>query len=477
MLTMTLSEIAGVIGARVAGNAGDNEKITINSVSTDTRSIKPGQLFFALKGERHDAHRFAADAAASGAAALVLNRMVEGIPAQTPVLLVEDTLAALQDLARYNLERCRKRYPQRGISPVVIGITGSNGKTTTKDMVYTILKNQFKTLKNEGNFNNEIGLPLTLLRLDEGYQAVVLEMGMRGPGDIDTLCRIAPPEGAVITTIGETHLELLGSVDNIARAKGEILDHISPEGFAVINAESPFAAREAERCRGRVLFFGGASTLDIWYDNLKSESRGSRFRVNTPEGDAEIYLPLPGRHNVLNALAAIGVGIGLGLDLKKIVAGLEKVRPSAMRLEIAEIKPSKKGFPCITVIDDTYNANPASTKAALEVLMNVARGRRAVAVLGSMFELGPREEAGHYEVGEAAAKLGVDCLVAVGELARKTAVGAREGGLSPEKVFWCKNNDEALKVLDEVLVDGDVILVKGSRGMKMEQVVWHFKKW
>lgn len=472
MITVNLEEVAGAVGARIIQG---NEKTVVSSVSIDTRTIKPGELFFALRGERHDAHRFAADAAAAGAAALVLSEMVEGIPVDVPVLLVRDTLAAFQDLARYNLERCREQHPQGKKFPRVVGITGSNGKTTTKDMVYALLKGEFKTLKNEGNYNNEVGLPLTLFQLDESYQAVVLEMGMRGLGDIDALCKIAPPEGAVITTIGETHLELLGSVDNIARAKGEILEHISPEGFALINAESSFAVREARRCRGRVLFFGPRSeglAPDIWYSDLKSKSRGSRFTAHTPVGGAEIFLPVPGRHNVMNALAAVGVGICMGLDIEKIAARLEKIRLPTMRLEIIDIKPVK-GHPRITVINDAYNANPASTKAALEVLMDLARHGRAVAVLGSMFELGSRAQAGHYEVGETAAKMEVDYLVAVGELARNVALGAREGGMDPERIAWCKDNGEAVRVLDEVLADGDVVLVKGSRGMKMEQVVEH----
>lgn len=456
MKPLTLREIAAVTGGEII--QGDPGTV-INSVSTDSRKIKKGDLFFALSGERYDAHSFLAQAAASGAGGLVVSRRVD-LPSGVPVLMVGDTLAALQALAASNRERC-------GVP--VVGITGSTGKTTTKDMVACVLSTRLRTLKTSGNYNNEIGLPLTLLAMDESFEVAVVEMAMRGPGEIDALCRIARPDGAVITNIGETHLELLGTVSNIAAAKGEILDHIPPGGFALLNAESPFIRREAGRCRGKVIFFGIEEPADIRGENIRPDGEGSRFDAVVKGERYEFFLPVPGRHNVMNALAAVGVGLEMGLTAEEIAKGLATVALTGMRLEISEAGGLK-------VINDAYNASPASTKAALQVLAGTAGGRRKVAVLGNMLELGPRAAAGHREVGETAAGLGVDYLVAVGDLAAGIAEGAAGAGLAAERIFHCANNEGAMKVLDELLQVDDVVLVKGSRGMRMEQIVQHLLK-
>lgn len=456
MKPITLSEIAQSTGGEII--QGD-PLVIISSVSTDTRKIKKGDLFFALSGERYDAHNFLAQAAVAGAGGLVVSRPVE-FPPGIPVLMVGDTLGALQALAASNRERC-------GVT--VVGITGSTGKTTTKDMVARVLNTHLRTLKTMGNFNNEIGLPLTLLDMDETFDAAVVEMAMRGPGEIDALCRIAGPKAAVITNIGETHLELLGTVSNIAAAKGEILEHIPPEGFALLNAESPFIRREAARCRGKVIFFGIEQPADIMAENIRPEGGGSRFNAVVDGESHEFILPVPGRHNVMNALAAIGVGKEMGLSAEEIAEGLAAVALTGMRLEIIEAGGLK-------IINDAYNASPASTKAALQVLTELAGGRRAVAVLGNMLELGTWSAEGHREVGETAARLGLDYLVAVGDLAAGIAEGAAGAGLPGERVFRCTDNVGAEKVLDGMLLDGDVVLIKGSRGMKMEQIVQHLLK-
>lgn len=451
MKPITFGDIAEVTGGEILQ---DDPLALFSAVSTDTRTIKRGDLFFALQGERHDAHDFLERAAAAGAGGLVVHRKTD-LPPLLPVLLVNDTLSAMQALAASNRAGCRA---------FLVAVTGSTGKTTTKDIIASVLGTRLRTLKTTGNYNNEIGLPLTLLELEEQCEAAVVEMAMRGPGEIDALCRIARPDSAVITNIGETHLELLGTVSDIAAAKGEILEHVPPRGFALLNAESPFIHREAARCKGRVIFFGSDQNGGIRAENIRLEGGGSRFDAVAGAWRRTFTLPVPGRHNVMNALAAIGVGRELGLRDEEIAAGLAAAALTGMRLEIIETGRLK-------IINDAYNASPASVKAALQTLIELAGKRRTVALLGNMLELGPRAASGHREVGETAAGLGLDCLVAVGDLAADIAEGAVGAGLAAQKVFRCDDNQEAISILENLLQSGDVVLVKGSRGMRMEQIV------
>ena len=446
MKKLTVQQIAAAVGGKLTqGNSG----VTIKNVCTDTRRLKPGDLFVALAGERFDGHNYVKQAAEAGAAALMLAKSTPDLPPDIPVVMVPHTLTAMQKLAKYN--RSRFDIP-------VIGITGSNGKTTTKDLVAAVMSSRFSVLKTKGNFNNEIGLPLTLLELDDRYNAVVVEMGMRGRGQIDALCLIAGINAAVITNIGEAHLELLGSVENIAQAKGEILEHVSADGFAVIPAAEP-ALAQAHRCRGRVITFGVNCPADYTAADIEIKSRTTKFTAVTPVGKITVELPLAGRHNIANALAALAVGVNCGLSLEEAAEGLKAVEITGMRLQVVETGS-------ITIINDTYNANPDSTKAALETLQDMAGGRRQVAVLGSMFELGPREEKGHYEAGLAAAN--VDLLVAVGELAEKIAEGGRAAGV--KHVQWFDGKTAAIEYLKKSLRPHDIVLIKGSRGMKMEEI-------
>jgi len=451
MKPITLIEIARVTGGEII--QGDPE-VVLTRVSTDTRKIKPGDLFLALKGERYDAHQFLEQAVCAGAGGLVIDQTVD-IPAGIPVIKVGNTLDALQALASSNRERC-------GVP--LIGVTGSNGKTTTKDMIASVLSTRLRVLKTRGNLNNEIGLPLTLLAMDADCEAAVVEMGMRGPGEIAALCRIARPTGAVITNIGEAHLEMLGTVSNIASAKGEILEYIPPEGFAVLSAGSPYIQREAGRCRGKVIFFGIDQPCDIVAENIKCGGGGNYFSVVMAGGKWDFFLPVPGRHNVLNALAAIAVGREFGLSMEEIAGGLAAVTLTGMRQEIVDAGN-------VRIINDAYNASPASVKAALQVLKEVAGGRRLVAVLGNMLELGRRAAEGHREVGIAVAEMGIDCLVVVGDLAAVIADGAAGAGLPVKNIYRCAGNRQAMEVLDSIVREGDVVLVKGSRGMQMEQIV------
>lgn len=451
MIPVTLAEIAAAIaGEIVQGEPG----LTIRQVATDSRKIKPGDLFIALAGERYDGHQFLEQAVAAGAGALVVNRVVRPA-AGVAVLKVADTLAALQALAAANRER--RQLP-------LIGVTGSNGKTTVKDMIASILGQRWHTVKTPGNFNNEIGLPLTLLRIGPATEAAVVEMGMRGPGQISALCRLARPTGAVITNIGEAHLALLGNVSNIAAAKGEILEYIPAEGFAVLHAESPFMRREASRCRGKVIFFGLDRTSEFTAKDIIAENGGNRFTAVIEGDEWDMFLPLPGRHNVLNALAALAVARECGFSVPAAAAGLQAMELTGMRLEMI----SAGG---IKVINDTYNASPASTGAALQTLKEVAGGRRAAAVLGDMLELGEGAARGHTAVGALAADLGLDYLVTVGALAAGIADGAAQAGMPACRIHRCADNQAAANLLDSVLQEGDVVLVKGSRGMHMEQIV------
>ncbi len=453
MYTLDATQIAEAMSARLISPGGRNE---FSNVCTDSRAVKDGDLFFALRGERFNGHDFVCAALDSGARGLVLDRELEGLPPDTAVFLVEDTLVALQDLARYN---------RRLAAVPVVGVTGSSGKTSTKDLIHSVLSTRLNTLKTEGNLNNEVGLPLTLLRLNREHRAAVVEMAMRGRGEIDLLGRIALPGGAVITNIGEAHLELLGSVDNIARAKGEILEHVPAGGFAVLHGESPYIRREALRCKGRVIFFGLDPGLDIYARDIIPVEGGNRFTAVFRGREEEFFTPLPGRHNVVNSLAAIAVGLELELDPALIRDGLSSVILTAMRLEIINLNGVK-------IINDAYNANPASTKAAVQVLVETAGERcRKIAVLGDMLELGDKSRSAHREVGRAVLGAGVELLAAVGEQARFIGLGAREAGLPAGQILYFRTAQEAARKLKSIMVPGDVVLVKGSRGMKMEEFI------
>lgn len=452
MRKIKAAEISQAIGADFLQGNPEN---LYKGISIDSRHIENGQLFFAIRGNNYDAHDFAVQAVSEGASGLVLERIVPDLPSGVDVFLAPDTLAALQSLARHN--RSAFNIP-------VIAVTGSAGKTTTKDLMAGVLSVKFNTLKTTGNQNNEIGLPLTLLSLNESHEALVVEMAMRGLGEIDFLCRLALPNAAIITNIGEAHLELLGSVERIAQAKGELLEHIPASGFAVLNAQSPYIYKQVARCPGKVIFFGTASNLDIYARDIRISNEGSAFTVEAEGRSFNIFLPLPGLHNILNALSVIGAALELGFTAGEITEGLAKITLSGSRLEIIDLKG-------VTVINDTYNANPSSVKAALEALAEVADNKRKIAVLGDMLELGEKADLFHNQLGESIASTGVDYLITVGQLARQIALGAIQSGMSGSHVFICDSNDESIEKLEKLLNADDVVLVKGSRGMRMEEII------
>jgi UDP-N-acetylmuramoyl-tripeptide--D-alanyl-D-alanine ligase len=463
MIAITAGEAAKAVNGELL--AGSPETV-LTGVTTDSRRIQPGDLFIALPGERFDGHDFAAKAAAWGAAGVVVSRPLTLFQDDKVVILVPDTVEALQNLARYH--RGLVRIP-------VIGVTGSIGKTTTKDMIAAVLEEKGRTLKTSGNYNNEIGLPLTLLDLAPDHQAAVIEMGMRGLGEIDFLCRIAVPTLGVITNIDLVHIERLGSLENIARAKGELLDFLGAGGTAVLNGDDPQLRRLGANFHGRVIYYGLNDDADVTADCISLEPDSSRFTVRVKGGLAasgqqsglaalEIILPVPGRHNVLNALAAVAVGAALALDADMIRRGLERLELTRMRLEAV------RGYRNSFLLNDTYNASPASMMAALEVLIGRKGNGAAIAVLGNMLELGDWAVSAHNRVGRAVAELGVDYLIVVGDLAVHIARGAAEAGMDRSRIWECGSNQMAVDLVKEIVNPGDSILIKGSRGMKMEEI-------
>jgi len=467
MLDYPLDLMARVLDARVRGKG----KGTVARVSTDSRTVQAGDLFFALSGERFDAHQFVADALKKGAVGAVVagGKAPREAAAAGTLLEVKDPLLALGQLGAWH----RNRY-----NPRVVAVTGSVGKTTTKDLIASVLSRQWTTLKSPGNLNAEIGLPLTLLEIRPEHEAVVVEMAMRGTGQIRYLARLARPEVAAITNIGLSHLEVLGSQDAIAAAKAELLDFLPGGGAAVLHGGDKYAGMLKARLRPdvRLLTFGvderetisgkylGGETMRM---GDKGQVLGTRFVLATAGGRTvdRAWIPLLGKHNVLNALAAAAVGDALGISWPRIKRGLAAAEISSMRMAV---HPLSDGA---TILDDAYNASsPEAMLGALQVL-NDYPGIRKIAVLGNMLELGPASEKAHRQVGEALAGMKLHHLITVGDLAALIGRTAREGGLPADRIVECVSNDEALAELARRRRAGDVVLVKGSRGMAMEAVV------
>ena len=446
MAEFSLQEVLASTG----GTASSNRNISFGGVSTDTRTIQPGSLFIALVGENFDGHDYLESAVAKGATGVVVSCSDGFFPDNVVVVLVRDTRRAFQDIARH--------YRQRFSIPV-IAITGSNGKTTTKDMTAAVLSSKLQTLKTEANFNNEIGLPQTLLRLDSSHQVAVVEMGMRGKGEISELAAIALPSIGVITTVGETHVELLGSVEAIAAAKAELVEAIAPAGTIILNGDNPQVRAMAGKTCAKVVFFG-LENADVYATNIKTTEEGLTFECCWPHTCFTVKMAAFGRHNVYNALAAIAIGRELGLTPGDICQGLLTFAPDAMRLHVQTINKYR-------VINDTYNASPLSMTASLDALKDIADGR-TIAVLGDMLELGSIGVAAHRQVGEKLIENQIDFVVTVGELAKHIAFTVSDAGRYAKS---CTDHESARQVLKLLLQPGDTVLLKGSRGMKMEQLL------
>lgn len=439
--------IAAVCGELVKGKL-DTE---VSGISTDTRTTRPGDLFFALIGENSDGHEFAAAAVEKGAAGVVVSRDID---VEGTVIRVPDTLVALGDLAAWY----RRQFNVRAV-----GITGSVGKTSVKEMIAAVLSRRFNVLKNAGNFNNEIGVPLTVFQLEAEHDILVQEMAMRLPGEIAELAEIVRPDIGVITNIGISHIERLGSRDAIAAAKSELLEALPMEGIAILNADDPYFEYLSGKVSCDVTSYG-VKTGDIRAENVELDADGRpRFTVVVGEAGFDVALPVIGEHNVSNALAAVAVGLCFGVSKDEIVNALESLSSTEKRANIIESRGSYK------IIDDSYNASPASMTGALKTLA-VMEGKRKIAVLGDMKELGDHAEAAHAEVGEIAAESGLFMIVTIGELALNISSGARSAGFTGD-ILEYNSSDEAAAGLKDIIKAGDVVLVKASRSMATEKIV------
>jgi len=448
MATFTVSEVCVATKGKIRGSAHE-EKFT--GICTDTRITKPGDLFIPLIGENFDGHDFIDQAVKNGALGIIVSRPDVIVSANIMVILVADTLLALQDLARFHRQR---------FSIPIVAITGSNGKTTTKDMTAAVLASRFNVLKTEANYNNEIGLPLTLLQLTPQHEVAVVEMGMRGKGQIHHLANIALPTVAVITNVGETHIELLGSIEEIATAKAELLQFIPKNGLTILNGDDHYVTEMTKQVNSRLILFG-VEHGDIRADHIQTGAQGMHFTCHCPQGNCLVHIPTVGKHNVYNALAAISVGLEVGLSFEEIYSGLSKFTASPMRLHIETMGD-------YIVINDAYNASPMSMSAAIDTLVEVAKDR-TVAVLGDMLELGHIKVEAHRQIGEKLAMCHVDIVVTVGELAHHIAKAASDHGI--HTAISCDSHDAASIALKKMIRPGDTILIKGSRGMKMENMV------
>lgn len=462
MLTLSVDTLVEVTGGVLLDGPGDT---VVNGIAIDSRDVGPGAAFVAFMGENTDGHRHLGDALSRGARALLVTRdddEVRGAFAasarpETALVLVEDALAAVEALASWH--RDRLRIP-------VIGVTGSTGKTTTKDFVRSVLATRMRVVATTGNRNNELGVPLTIMDAGMDTDVLVVEMAMRGTGQIAHLCRIARPTAGLVTNVGVSHMEVLGSQEAIASAKGELVMAIPTDGRVFLNGDDAFLEAMARDAEAPVTRYGLGEHADITATDIESTSTGApAFTLVTPEGCAAVTLPVPGRHNVYNALAAAAVGRDLGLSLEDIVRGLEGATFSKWRMETFV---SASG---VTIINDAYNANPTSMKAAIAALEDVPTTGRRIAVLGDMAELGSLTELAHFELGELVASSSVDVLVAVGTLGARIGDGARAAGMAAEDIRPCIDAIEASEVLDDLVEAGDTVLVKASRVLGLETVV------
>ncbi len=437
-------------GALVAGDLG----IPVTGVSIDSRTLGVGEAFFAIRGHRLDGHGFLADATARGAACLVVHALPDDIPANVPLVLVEETTRALGRLAAWH--RGRFAIP-------VIAITGSNGKTTTKELAAGVLATRWRVLKPERSFNNQWGLPLTLLQLGPDHQAAVLEIGSNAPGEVAALAALAAPSVAVVTTVAAVHTEFLGSLEGVREEKAGLVRALGADGIAVLNADDARVAGMARDTRARIVTYGRAATAHVRaLDDVVDDEAGLRFTLESGGERQAITLALAGRHNVTNALAAAAAGVALGLPLADVARGLAAVGPVAGRGVWRQAG-------AVTLLDDTYNASPGSVRAALDTLAAHRRGRRAVVVLGDMLELGAITDDAHREVGRLVAALPADEFVGVGRAMQAAVEAARDAGLAEARHLT--TFEDTVAHLLKRLTAGDVVLVKGSRGMRMERVV------
>ena len=455
MNKLSIFQIAEFASASVSGGNGN---VSIDKISTDSRTLKHGELFVALRGENFDGHKFVEAAVKTGAVGAIVDLGWKGkVPDNFTVIRVEDTLQAYQTVAA----NYRKSLPIR-----VLAITGSNGKTSTKDFAAAVLGRRFRVTKTQGNFNNHVGLPRTMLEATSQDEVAVWEIGMNHPGEVAALAKIAAPDAALITNIGIAHIEFMGSREAIAAEKGALAEAIGPQGSIILNADDPFSKNIAARTHAKVIF-AGTTAGTIRAGEITQSAHGSDFTILEGAHRCRAQLPVPGLHMVQNAMLAVAAGRLFGLSLEEAAAGLVAAPLAKARLQIRQIGG-------VQFIDDSYNANPDSMKAALRTLVELDADGKRIAVLGEMRELGKESARGHREVGETAAELGVDQLIAIGDMGAAIAEAAQQAGL--EKTAAVGSISEAAEMLTEITAPGDLVLIKGSRTARTERVLEEFAK-
>src|SRR5436189_1918602 len=453
MNPLPISQIAKLGGASLSSGDGS---VLIDKLSTDSRTLKPGELFVALRGENFDGHNFVQAAAKSSAAGAIVDSNWKGkVPEAFALIRTKDTLQAYQELAA----NYRKLLTLK-----VVAITGSNGKTSTKDFTASVLGRRFRVTKTEGNFNNHVGLPRTILEATSRDEVAIWEIGMNHPGEVAALAELAGPDVAIITNIGVAHIEFMGSREAIATEKGALVEAVGAEGTVILNGDDPFTNSIAGRARAKVIL-AGTTTGTIRAGEISQTENGTDFTILEGAHRCRAQLPVPGLHMVQNALLAVAVGRVFGLSLEDCAAGLVAAPLARARLQIRQIHG-------VQFIDDSYNANPDSMKAALRTLVELDTDGKRIAVLGEMKELGSESEHGHREVGETAATLEVDHLIAIGSVAAAIASAAERAGLRNSRTV--NSPAEAAEILAQIAEPGDLVLIKGSRAARTERVMEEF---
>jgi UDP-N-acetylmuramoyl-tripeptide--D-alanyl-D-alanine ligase len=454
MNPLPLSQIAQFTGGSLSSGDGS---VVIDKISTDSRTIKRGELFVALRGENFDGHNFIEDVTATAAAGAIVDSNWKGkVPQNFALIRANDTLQAYQQLAANYRKSLRLR---------VVAITGSNGKTSTKDFAAAVLARRFRVAKTQGNFNNHVGLPRTILEATSRDEVAVWEIGMNHPGEIGALAKVAAPDVAIITNIGVAHIEFMGSRERIAKEKGALAEAVGAEGTVILNADDPFMKGIATGTRGKVIL-AGTTAGTIRASEINQSGSGTDFTILEGAHRCRAQLPVPGLPMVQNALLAIAAGRVFGLSLEECAAGLVAAPLTKARLQVKEVRG-------VQFLDDSYNANPDSMKAALRTLVELDAEGQRIAVLGEMRELGDESEPGHREVGETAAALKVDHLIAIGNVAETIAEAAKRAGLKNSSIV--ASTAEAAELLAKIAAPGDLVLIKGSRLARTEQVIEAFR--
>lgn len=456
MAMFTDEEVVLATGARILQQG--RRDMLYRNVTTDTRTVGEDDLFAALKGEKFDGHDFIEQAVSDGAAGVIVEDAARLYPdGDYTIFVVKNTRKAYQDLALFH----RRRF-----SIPVVAVTGSAGKTSTRALIATVLEQKYNVLQTEKNFNNEIGLPRTLLQLTKEHGACVVELGMRGLGQIKELADIAEPTVGVVTNVGKSHIELLGSQAQIARAKGELVEALGSDGTAVLNQDDKRVAAMAGKCKGKVVGFGIINDAPVMAGTIKNSEKGLSFTCRCFDQVIDVHMAVIGTHNVYNALAAVAVGRLLGLSEHQMQKGLAEYKGVPMRQELVNIDN-------VVFVNDAYNANPASMKEAVDTLVTLTGGRK-IAVLGGMLELGDWAEKEHEKIGTYLADKKVDVLIALGDEARFMAKAAKAAGMN--EVYTVTTHAEAAAVLRRIMRQGDTVLLKGSRGFAMEKILPYIER-